>query len=516
MPGKSASFDFSQYFSIDRSFHDLLNGMFDELHQIAGYISNDESSKIIHINTTFGLTISDSLGKVMWFNNSFAELTGYSGKSILGNRVRDAMYGKKSIRIDKNYVDENIKNGVPFYFENIGYKKSGTEYWFGVAIFPIYNTKKELFGRLHCIRDITEKKLLVLTAMKNETVINLAIENTDTIFWSFDVSDGHIILSDKQKGFLGSEFINNLEVKVIDTLRTSAFSLDTPKAVINNIEIDTDNTHNDKKVYDLMIKCIEWDSNYYPLQYVGALYDVTIRNKQYTELLEKNKILEKLNSNLDSFVYSASHNLRSPLTSIKGIVEILFGQQLTPEMNLFFISEINRSVDKLDSTIFDIIEYSRNTRTELEVSLIDIENLITRSYNDNKYYNKIDIDFNLTLDINSPFFSDFKRVTSVIDNVITNAIKYCDSSKLQSFIHINVLIDALECVIRIEDNGIGMSEETLAKAFKMFYRGTNKVSGSGLGLFMVKEILDKINGNIKMESKIGEGTKIAIYLKNMH
>jgi PAS domain S-box-containing protein len=515
MPIKSTSFEFSQFFKVDRLIGDALNGMFDSLHEFVDFLVNGESINIKHFNSNFSLTVSDAEGKVIWNNQNFSALTGYNQHEILGKRVRDAMYGKKSIRIDKNYVDDHIKNGVPFYFENIGYKKSGTEYWFGVVVFPIHNTKNELFGRLHCILDITEKKLMMLSAMKNETVINLAIENIDTIFWSFEVSEQQLVLSDKQKGILAPEFALNIENTVAGIINSRSFSVEAPKATISNVEIETNEPEAPKKIFDLTIKCIEWDSNFKPVQYVGALHDVTIMNHQYSELLEKNKELEKLNSNLDSFVYSASHNLRSPLTSIKGIVDILLAQQLPPDDQLFFIKEINRSIAKLDSTIFDIIEYSKNTRSELEMAEMDLEQIINRSFTDNRYYNYLAIDFKLSLDIACPFYTDIRRVTSVIDNIITNAIKYSDSGKSQSYINIHVQVSEQACVIRVEDNGIGMSDDTLQKAFKMFYRGTNKASGSGLGLFIVKETLDKIGGTIGMTSQLGMGTTIIITVKNI-
>lgn len=515
MPIKSTSFEFSQFFKVDRLISDAFNGMFNGLNELIIFLVNSESTQIKHFNSNFALTVSDSDGKVLWNNENFASLTGYSHHEIMGKRVRDAMYGKKSIRIDKNYVDENIKSGLPFYFENIGYKKSGTEYWFGVVVFPIYNTKMELFGRLHCILDITEKKLMLLSAMKNETVINLAIENIDTIFWSFDVSDQQLTLSDKQKSLLSPEFAVNIEKAIVAIINNRTFSVEAPKALINNIEVASDEEGTHKKIFDVMIKCIEWDSNFKPVQFAGALHDVTIMTNQYNELLEKNKELEKLNSNLDSFVYSASHNLRSPLTSIKGIVDILLTQKLPQEEHYFFISEINRSIAKLDATIFDIISYSRNTRSELEVAEVDLEHIIRRSFSDNKYYNQVVIEFNLSQNISSPFYSDSRRVTSVIDNIVSNAIKYCDVSKQSPYIKVHLQINNQEAVINIEDNGIGMSEDTLKKAFKMFYRGTNKASGSGLGLFIVQETLNKLGGSIEVNSELGIGTKTKIIIKNI-
>ena len=515
MPEISDIFEFSEYFRIHKIINYVFDGMFDDIHQVRSYISNNEAIEIKRVNKDFAITLSDSEAKVVWCNERYTKLTGYAQQAVLGSRVRETMYGKKSVRVDKDYVDNNVKKGAPFYFENIAYKNNGTEYWFGVAIFPIYNTKKELYGRSHCILDISEKKFRAITAAKNEAVINLAIENTDIMFWSFDATVQQLTLSDKQMEVLTPEFISNLRQKITDIIAASVFTTEARKDLIHNVSIDSDDGHQDKKVYDIMIKCIEWGSNFQPVQYVGALQDVTIRNNHYIEVIEKNKQLEKLNSNLDGFVYSASHNLRSPLTSIKGIVDILLNHDLSPEKSRFFISEINKSIDKLDSTIFDIIEYSKNTHDSINVSIVDIESLIRNSFAQNMHYNKTDIELRVNAEISSPFTSDYKRVGSLVDNVISNAIKYNDAKKTHSYINAHIHIDELECIILIEDNGIGMSEETLKKAFKMFYRGTNNVAGSGLGLFIVQEIIDKIGGKIEMESTIDVGTKITIHLKNI-
>ncbi|MEI6021006.1 MAG: ATP-binding protein [Bacteroidota bacterium] len=242
--------------------------------------------------------------------------------------------------------------------------------------------------------------------------------------------------------------------------------------------------------------------------------EVTDLKKNRDALKQKNTELTKLNSELDSFVYSASHNLRSPLTSLKGITNLLLSQKLSPEENLFFIESIIKTIDKLDATIIDIIDYSRNSRMDMQLSIIDMEALAKQSFSEMEFIN-LSVNFSIECDNKAVFTSDRKRITSLLDNIISNSLKYSDGSKVTSYLKIKIEINEQHCLIKLEDNGIGMSEEALANAFKMFYRGTNKDSGSGLGLFIVKEILKKIEGSINMDSKIGLGTTTIITLKNL-
>ena len=247
--------------------------------------------------------------------------------------------------------------------------------------------------------------------------------------------------------------------------------------------------------------------------------DLKVKNEELyinkDELRKKYDELSKLNSDLDSFIYSTSHNLRSPLTSIKGITNILSDDELPLKERHFFLNLIKETTNALEGTIIDIIEYSRNAKTGVEYSLIDLENLATNSFNNNKYYSNYLIDFTVGFtDSKVNFYSDLTRVTSIFDNIISNAIKYNDKNKVDKKIKLTIQINEENAFIEVEDNGIGMSQKVLEKAFTMFYRGSNQASGTGLGLFMVKEMLEKIGGKIEVISAPGDGTKMLLTLKN--
>ncbi len=146
----------------------------------------------------YAITISDAHGKVLWCNPKFLEFTGYSFEEVKGKRPREVMYGKKSVFIDKAFVDKNVQKGKPFYFENIGYTKSGREYWFGVTVQPIFNKENEIIGRFHFLKDISNIKQKEQKNEENENLLKLSLEAAVAGSWSYDLITGEFqIYSEK-------------------------------------------------------------------------------------------------------------------------------------------------------------------------------------------------------------------------------------------------------------------------------------------------------------------------------
>ena len=251
------------------------------------------------------------------------------------------------------------------------------------------------------------------------------------------------------------------------------------------------------------------------LKYVfGYAIDATELKRYENELKRKNSELEKLNSELDTFVYSASHNLRSPLTSIKGLIDLISLDEPTGEELANYIEKINTSIGRLDSTIYDIIEYSKNSRLELVPAQINVVEQIENAFADVKFFNKCKVHLVINSNINAAFFSDDKRFNSIVGNLISNSVKYADENKPASFLKIAIELDTSKCQITFEDNGIGIPADKHQKVFEMFYRNSNKTFGSGLGLFIVKEMVDKLGGKIYLESKESVGTKVTLTVPN--
>lgn len=236
-------------------------------------------------------------------------------------------------------------------------------------------------------------------------------------------------------------------------------------------------------------------------------------------LRSQNEELIKINQELDSFVYSVSHDLRAPLRSLLGLLNISKrdGRSRDPIYDQYF-EMMEESIHKLDSTLKDILEYSRNARRELNLDRIDFKKLLKGVVSKLEYmqgFDKLNIEIKFEGD-NVPFISDSHRLSVVFSNLLSNAIKYCDPQKERCELEILVRVLPDEAVITFRDNGIGIHETILPKIFNMFYRGTELSEGAGLGLYIIKETMLKLRGNIDVTSQYGVGTTFKVGIHNFH
>lgn len=244
--------------------------------------------------------------------------------------------------------------------------------------------------------------------------------------------------------------------------------------------------------------------------------DEEAKSKAKEALLLQNEELKKINKELDSFVYSVSHNLKAPLMSVLGLIN-LAKMEDEKNGNLFtsYFSMMERSIHKLDDTLKEILEYSRNARKELSLEKVDIAKIINDNLEKMQYMPGSElIRKNVTINASSEFISDAYRISVVFNNLVSNAIKYADNHKENPFLNISVHIDQGKAVFIIEDNGIGIGKEYLSKVFDMFFRATMAKDGAGLGLYIVKETVEKLYGKISIESEPRVGTSFKIELPN--
>ena len=230
------------------------------------------------------------------------------------------------------------------------------------------------------------------------------------------------------------------------------------------------------------------------------------------EVNAKNVHLEKTNAELDRFLYSTSHDLRSPLSSIKGLVNIARMETADDKLQRYFSMMIDR-VDKLDFFIKDIIDYSKNARTEVRAEPLDFELLIHEVTENLKYIEGAElIQFRNQVTIPYPVSADKNRLSIVLNNLLANAIKYHDPYKERQWIEVQVSNSDGTLKVKVSDNGTGIDPEHHTKIFDMFYRGTFQSTGSGLGLYIVKETVAKMKGTIGLESVPGRGSSFLITL----
>ena len=228
---------------------------------------------------------------------------------------------------------------------------------------------------------------------------------------------------------------------------------------------------------------------------------------------QKNAELQKANEALDRFVYSVSHDLRSPLSSILGLIN-LANLTKDPDELLQIINMIQGRVVAQDNFIREIIEYSRNSRTETTPESIHLSKLVDEVIEALKFDGKADrIEFRKQIPADLMLVSDKLRLTVILSNLIGNAIKYHDLKKESLFIEIGY--NPERNAIYVADNGSGVKHEHQQKIFNMFYRGSDRVAGTGLGLFITKEAVVKLGGSIELKSEYGEGSTFTVKLPSL-
>jgi len=232
------------------------------------------------------------------------------------------------------------------------------------------------------------------------------------------------------------------------------------------------------------------------------------------QILSNNLELKKINTELDNFVYSVSHDLRAPLLSIKGILSLIFSKSTLDSKTIEYLKLAEKSVVRLDGTIQDILEYSRNARIEIKFEIFDLKILLEQIHEDLKFIYNINIDFTIEIEGSHLIYADKMRINTLMKNLIGNAVKYNRRNIEHPFVKVKISRTKSNIIIKVIDSGEGISEKSIGKIFDMFYRGTSSSVGTGLGLYICKEILNKINGTISVESEINKGTTMTLFLKN--
>jgi PAS domain S-box-containing protein len=268
-------------------------------------------------------------------------------------------------------------------------------------------------------------------------------------------------------------------------------------------------------------------------KWVGTLIDVHDQKEALEKLAEakeqlntfnidlknKNEELIKTNNDLDNFVYTASHDLKAPVSNIEGLVHTLSDVLSTDGLNNKDVKEIitliNSSIVRFKATILDLTEITKiqklNQEDIVTQNIEDIISDVRLSINDLivKSDARFHIDTSECLEIK---FSK-KNLKSIIYNLLSNAVKYRSFDKKPEIFIKTQKVDGF-ILLAVKDNGLGMNMTKETKIFSMFKRLHDHVDGSGIGLDIVKRIIDNAGGKIEVESEVDKGSTFKVYFKD--
>lgn len=248
--------------------------------------------------------------------------------------------------------------------------------------------------------------------------------------------------------------------------------------------------------------------------YIVRVTDIDQRKAYERKLSEQNRALKKANQELDRFVYSASHDLRAPISSLMGLLQVAEDMDDLDEI-LKYLDLGKKSLARLDHFIQEILDYSRNSRMEVRKEEV-LLNVIIQDVLDNyayvEEYRQIRKEVNIKQEV--PMYTDPFRLKVVLNNLISNALRYSFPKQREPYVRINAEATRQQLEVTVEDNGQGISANHASRIFDMFYRADNRKAGSGLGLYIVKETVEKLGGTIQLNSEFDKGSTFRLIIPN--
>ncbi|MBS1559490.1 MAG: HAMP domain-containing histidine kinase [Bacteroidetes bacterium] len=225
---------------------------------------------------------------------------------------------------------------------------------------------------------------------------------------------------------------------------------------------------------------------------------------------EKREIIEAKNDELDSFFYRVSHDLKGPIASLQGL-SALVKTDVTDPVALPYFEMYRTQINRIHNIVMGLINLTQMKHLEATKEKIDFATLVNDCINSYRYIDSFKkINFVIDVQENIRFFSEWAIVNTVLQNLIENAIKYGRAT--DPYVKVHIRQSEKEVCIIVEDNGVGINEEHQTKIFDMFYRANISAKGSGLGLYILKRAVERLNGQISLLSKPNEGSVFTVTL----
>jgi PAS domain S-box-containing protein len=249
--------------------------------------------------------------------------------------------------------------------------------------------------------------------------------------------------------------------------------------------------------------------------WVGTFTDIHEGKAFAQELEDKNKQLITINTDLDNFIYTASHDLKSPIVNLEGL-SITLTKKLTAKFSLddeqnSILSMIANSINRLKSTIADLTQIAKAQKEDIEKEIVSVSQIVNEVTTDlDTLMQNNEVILHKKIEVDQLSIAP-KNLRSIIYNLLSNAVKYRSVERRPEIV-IETKMQDKYILIQVEDNGIGIAENNLPKVFTMFKRFHTHVEGTGIGLYIVKRIVENGGGKIEVESRVSMGTTFKVYL----
>ncbi|QHL88409.1 PAS domain S-box protein [Nibribacter ruber] len=480
--------------------------------------------------TDYAIFMLDPAGRVATWNEGAKKIKGYEPHEIIGQYF-SKFYGKEAVKTGfPAYELSEAKAKGRFEDEGWRYRKDGTAFWANVVITAIYNSKKELIGFSKITRDLTEKKQLEEQLFRTHEELRESEEKSRLLI---DSVQDYAILMLNPDGLIiswnaGAERIKGYKAKEVLGKHFSTFysreaiergfpQFELSKAIRDGrFEDEGWRIRKDGTAFwaNVVITTI-YSSDNRLLGFAKITRDLTERRRN-EELMQKNQDLVRINNDLDNFVYTASHDLKAPISNLEGLLMALL-EDLGPEKEAHqaVISMMQRSITTLKKVITDLADIIKLQQSNDEVENVSLESLLDEvkaNLQESIKTTNAEIIFDAS-GFDKLAYSR-KNLRSILYNLVSNALKYAEPGRAPIIKITTFESQSGDKLISVEDNGLGIPAHQTSKIFSMYKRVHDHVEGSGIGLYLVKKILDNSGDHIEVKSDVGTGTTFTIYFRN--
>ena len=490
--------------------------------------------------------ITDKDRRIQWVNQTFETSTGYSLEEVMGKNAGTFLQYDETDPATTIAIREALNNKTVFKGEIRSISKDGRKYWIDLSISPVFNDHGELINYIAIETDITEKK-------EKDLSIRNILETQNSIFRGV----GHAVMFTNTSGII--QIINKAGLSLVGyTLdevvgKMNLLNFHDPEEVLKRsqeltLELDekiepnfktfiakTTPEYNNVDANEwtyiaksgkripvwMSVTCIK-NTEGVILGYFSAAEDYTIKKQAESDLINAKNLAELAVYTKDSFLANMSHEIRTPLNAVIGFTELL-SQRNLDAVQSEYVGNIQIAGDNLLLLINDILDLSKIESGQLAIEShpFNIKNTLKHVYNLLKI--KADqkrLEFSLFLDANMPelVIGDKGRLNQIIMNLAGNAVKFTEVGEvLISVKKLAETASTLTLRFSIKDTGIGIIEEKLSTIFDRFTQAeastTRKFGGTGLGLNIVKQLVELQNGQISVKSRMGEGSEFYFSLE---
>ncbi|MFB9136244.1 ATP-binding protein [Vibrio olivae] len=247
-----------------------------------------------------------------------------------------------------------------------------------------------------------------------------------------------------------------------------------------------------------------------------AIHDVSRRNQQQRELIEANKLAEQAVVARERFLASMSHELRTPIAGMSGLLEML-NMRLTHAEDRMLLKNVITSTQNLKMLVNDILDFSKLEANQLNIEAMDFNVMkgtceLLRIHSAAAKDKELEFEFNWTPSAIRIIKIDALRYSQIVNNLLSNAIKFTDSGKIR----VDTRVTEQNIHFSVMDSGVGMTEQQQKIVFQPFVQADNTIArrygGTGLGLTIVRDLIELMGGEFELESVTGLGTKITFTL----